>query len=68
SQFFVVTGETAALTPDYAVLGLVVSGMETVDRISAQAIDPASTQGGGQPDGAPAKPIVIQKITVARVS
>ncbi|CAB4876631.1 MAG: hypothetical protein F2799_05285 [Actinobacteria bacterium] len=68
SQFFVVTGEAAQLPPDYAVLGVVVTGMETVDRISAQPIDPATTQGGGQADGAPAKPIVIQKITVTRVS
>lgn len=68
SQFFVVTGETAQLPSDYAVLGVVVSGMETVDRISAQPIDPATTQGGAQADGAPAQPIVIQKITVTRVN
>jgi len=68
SQFFVVTGETAQLPPDYAVLGVVISGMETVDRISAQPIDPATTQGGAQADGAPAQPIVIQKITVTRVN
>jgi peptidyl-prolyl cis-trans isomerase B (cyclophilin B) len=33
SQFFVVTGENANLPPDYAVLGKVVSGLDTVKRI-----------------------------------
>jgi cyclophilin family peptidyl-prolyl cis-trans isomerase len=33
SQFFVVTGADAGLPPDYAVIGKVVSGMDTVKRI-----------------------------------
>lgn len=33
SQFFVVTGSASQLTPDYAVLGKVTSGMDVVDRI-----------------------------------
>jgi peptidyl-prolyl cis-trans isomerase B (cyclophilin B) len=33
SQFFVVTAEDAGLPPDYAILGKVVSGQKTVDRI-----------------------------------
>jgi peptidyl-prolyl cis-trans isomerase B (cyclophilin B) len=33
SQFFVVTGQDAGLTPDYAVVGKVTSGLAVVDRI-----------------------------------
>ena len=33
SQFFVVTGTASQLTPDYAVLGKVTSGMDVVERI-----------------------------------
>jgi peptidyl-prolyl cis-trans isomerase B (cyclophilin B) len=33
SQFYVVTGEDAALPPDYAIVGRVVEGMDVVDRI-----------------------------------
>jgi cyclophilin family peptidyl-prolyl cis-trans isomerase len=33
SQFFVVTGRDAGLTPDYAILGYVVRGLAVVDRI-----------------------------------
>jgi peptidyl-prolyl cis-trans isomerase B (cyclophilin B) len=33
SQFFVVTGDDAGLTPDYAIVGKVVSGLAVVDRI-----------------------------------
>jgi peptidyl-prolyl cis-trans isomerase B (cyclophilin B) len=34
SQFFVVTADDAGLPPDYAILGKVVSGQKTVDRIA----------------------------------
>jgi cyclophilin family peptidyl-prolyl cis-trans isomerase len=33
SQFFIVTADTAPLTPDYAIIGKVVKGLEVVDRI-----------------------------------
>ena len=33
SQFFVVTGQDAGLTPDYAVVGKVTSGLDVVDKI-----------------------------------
>jgi len=33
SQFFVVTGENAALQPDYAIIGKVTDGLDVVDRI-----------------------------------
>ena len=65
SQFFVATGEALGLPPDYAVLGKVVSGMDTVDLISAQKINPKTDTGN---DGAPASPIVFTSVTVTRVS
>ena len=56
SQFFVVTGEDAGLPPDYAIVGNVTDGMDTVERIDA-----LGTPGG---DGPPTKPIVINSVTV----
>jgi peptidyl-prolyl cis-trans isomerase B (cyclophilin B) len=56
SQFFVVTGSTADLPPDYALLGQVTKGLDAVHRIE----DEASTS-----DGPPKQPIVIKKITIA---
>ena len=56
SQFFVVTGEDAGLPPDYAIVGNVTDGIDTVERIDA-----LGTPGG---DGPPTKPIVISSVTV----
>jgi peptidyl-prolyl cis-trans isomerase B (cyclophilin B) len=56
SQFFVVTGEDAGLPPDYAIVGKVTEGMDTVDRIDALGIP------GG--DGPPTKPVVVDSVTV----
>jgi peptidyl-prolyl cis-trans isomerase B (cyclophilin B) len=56
SQFFVVTGEDAGLPPDYAIVGTVTDGMDTVERIDALGIP------GG--DGPPSKPVVISSVTV----
>jgi peptidyl-prolyl cis-trans isomerase B (cyclophilin B) len=56
SQYFVVTGEDAGLPPDYAVVGTVTDGMDTVERIDALGI-----RGG---DGPPTKPIVVSSVTV----
>jgi peptidyl-prolyl cis-trans isomerase B (cyclophilin B) len=58
SQFFVVTAQDAQLPPDYAVLGTIVQGQATVDRIG-QFGDPAS---GGQ--GVPTETVEIEKATV----
>jgi cyclophilin family peptidyl-prolyl cis-trans isomerase len=33
SQFFVVTGHNAGLTPDYAILGVVTKGLPVVEQI-----------------------------------
>jgi peptidyl-prolyl cis-trans isomerase B (cyclophilin B) len=58
SQFFVVTGAGSGLTPDYALLGKVTSGMKVVQAIG-QLGDPAS---GGT--GTPLQSVVIEKATV----
>jgi cyclophilin family peptidyl-prolyl cis-trans isomerase len=54
SQFFVVTAPDAGLPPDYAVVGEVTEGMDTVERIEAL----------GQGDGPPTQPVVVSSVTV----
>src|SRR6476619_6948318 len=56
SQFFVVTGEDAGLPPDYAIVGEITDGMDTVERIDALGMP------GG--DGPPTKPVVVSSVTV----
>jgi peptidyl-prolyl cis-trans isomerase B (cyclophilin B) len=56
SQFFVVTGEDAGLPPDYAIVGEVTDGMDTVERIDALGVP------GG--DGPPSKPVVVSSVAV----
>jgi peptidyl-prolyl cis-trans isomerase B (cyclophilin B) len=58
SQFFVVTDDAAAtvLTPDYAIVGEVTAGMDTIERIEALGVP------GG--DGPPTQPVVISSVTV----
>jgi cyclophilin family peptidyl-prolyl cis-trans isomerase len=58
SQFFVVTGPNAGLTPDYALLGKVVRGMAVVDTIEKLG-DPAD------PRGTPTQVVVIRRITIS---
>ena len=55
SQFFVVTGADVGLPPDYAIVGTVTDGMDTVDRIGRLG-DPATEQ--------PTQPVVIESVTV----
>jgi cyclophilin family peptidyl-prolyl cis-trans isomerase len=54
SQFFVVTGEDAGLPPEYAVVGEVTEGMDTVLRIDALGVG----------DGPPSQPVVVSNVTV----
>ncbi|MEO5575710.1 MAG: peptidylprolyl isomerase [Gaiellaceae bacterium] len=54
SQFFVVTAPDAGLPPDYAIVGTVTDGMETVSAIEAL----------GTGDGPPSQPVVIEKVAV----
>jgi cyclophilin family peptidyl-prolyl cis-trans isomerase len=58
SQFFVVTDDAAAavLTPDYAIVGEVTAGIDTIERIEALGV-PGS-------DGPPTNPVVISSVTV----
>jgi peptidyl-prolyl cis-trans isomerase B (cyclophilin B) len=53
SQFFVVTGADAGLTPDYAVLGRVTDGLDVVEKIGALG-DP------NDPNGTPTERIEIK--------
>ena len=54
SQFFVVTGADVGLPPEYAIVGKVSAGMDTVEAIDALGVG----------DGPPSKPVVIEKVTV----
>ena len=53
-QFFVVTGKTTGLNPDYAIVGHVISGMDVVERIGKL----------GYPDQTPKQIIVLISATV----
>lgn len=55
SQFFIVTAQDAGLTPDYALVGKVTRGMGTVNKITAEPVNPQRV---------PLNDIVIQKATV----
>lgn len=59
SQFFVVTGEDTGLPPDYAIVGEVTSGMDTVERIAAIG-------SSGPPADTPLQPVVIEKAVAKR--
>jgi len=54
SQFFVVTAEDAGLPPEYAIVGKVTDGIDTIDRIGAL----------GVADGPPSQPVVVSSVTV----
>ena len=55
SQFFVVTAENAPLPAEYAIVGEVTKGYETVERIEALG-DAATEQ--------PSQPVVIERVSV----
>jgi peptidyl-prolyl cis-trans isomerase B (cyclophilin B) len=54
SQFFVVTGEDIGLPADYAIVGEVSEGMDTIDRIEAL----------GETDGPPSRTVLVESVTV----
>jgi peptidyl-prolyl cis-trans isomerase B (cyclophilin B) len=62
SQFFIVTAvnatQSAALGPEYAVLGQVVSGLDVVEAIGRLRTSPPG-------DGSPRPPVVMSKVTVS---
>lgn len=53
SQFFIVTVPETGLPADYAVVGKISSGLDTVKRIAAVDADPSTQQ--------PLSPVVIEK-------
>lgn len=55
-QFFVVTGADAGLPPDYAIVGEVTEGMDTVERIDALGVG----------DGPPSQTVLLESVTVGR--
>jgi peptidyl-prolyl cis-trans isomerase B (cyclophilin B) len=55
SQFYVVTAPDAGLPPEYAIVGKVTDGMDTVERIEAL----------GTPSEQPSRPVVIEKATAS---
>jgi peptidyl-prolyl cis-trans isomerase B (cyclophilin B) len=61
SQFFIVTApnvtQSAGLTPDYALLGKVVSGTDVVEKIGSLPTSPPQ-------DGAPTPAVVMSSVTV----
>jgi len=59
SQFFVISGAGGQqLPPEFAYVGMVSSGMETVDAIDAL----------GRGDGPPSRPVTIESMTLAPAS
>jgi peptidyl-prolyl cis-trans isomerase B (cyclophilin B) len=56
SQFYVVTADDAGLPPDYAIVGKVVDGQDTVDKIGAL--------GSNTQEGTPTQPVVMSTVTV----
>ena len=56
SQFFVVTGADAGLPPEYALLGRVGQGMDTVTKIGKVAVVGEK----------PKKPVVMEKVTIEK--
>ncbi len=62
SQFFIVTAanatQSAGLTPDYALVGKVVSGMSVVQTIGKLPTNPPD-------DGMPTRPVVMSSVTAS---
>ena len=56
SQFFIVTAEDSGLEPVYAVLGKVVEGLDTVEKIGKL----------GGPDEQPTKDVMIESVQVEK--
>jgi cyclophilin family peptidyl-prolyl cis-trans isomerase len=54
SQFFVVTAADSGLTPDYAIIGRVVRGLDAVDRIGKL----------GESNGQPTETVELERATV----
>jgi len=55
SQFFVVTGNDVGLPAEYAIVGEVTEGLDTVERIAVL----------GDANERPTQPVVISSVTVS---
>ena len=60
SQFFIVTAANAGLPAEYALVGRVVSGEDTVEAISR-----VNSEGPDAEDSTPRMPVVIEKATLS---
>jgi peptidyl-prolyl cis-trans isomerase B (cyclophilin B) len=58
SQFFVVVGPDAQLPADYALVGRVTSGLDTIDRIAVVPTDPNTDR--------PLQPVVIDSVRIVQ--
>jgi cyclophilin family peptidyl-prolyl cis-trans isomerase len=63
SQFFIVTAADAGLPPEYALVGHLISGEETVEAIERVPTVP----GPDAEDTAPSRPIVIERATLTEL-
>lgn len=62
SQFFIVTDNSEFLDGKYAAFGMVIEGMEEVDKIVKTRVITRSSFGGGK--DRPVEPPVMKKVTV----
>jgi peptidyl-prolyl cis-trans isomerase B (cyclophilin B) len=66
SQFFIVYKDTP-FSPDYAVVGKVTKGLDVIQKIAKDGVQPSS-DGTAQVDGKPKDTVTIQALTVANPS
>mgnify|MGYP004727408615 FL=1 len=62
SQFFIVTDDSEFLVGNYAAFGMVIEGMDAVDKIVKSRVITRSSFGGGK--DRPVEPPVMKKVTV----
>ena len=62
SQFFIVTDDSEFLDGKYAAFGVVIDGMDTVDKIVKSRVITRSSFGGGK--DRPVNPPIMKKVTV----
>ncbi|MEI7811632.1 MAG: peptidylprolyl isomerase [Ignavibacteria bacterium] len=62
SQFFIMLGDAPGLPKAYSVFGKVIKGMEVVDEIAAQKINPVF----GPADGRPVSPVKMESVTIEK--
>jgi peptidyl-prolyl cis-trans isomerase A (cyclophilin A) len=63
SQFFITEGPVGLAAKDYTIFGQVIEGLDVVKQIARVPKDPTSREGSK-----PAKPVLLQKLTIERVA